>query len=81
MSYWAIYDADHVNEKPIFGIFESEETARENCLYIAADMADEVLCGDPAETGMTIEDRDWLINDCLRSLDIQEIKELNCYSF
>ena len=71
---YIVYDADGVNEPPVYGVFTSYEDAVKACDWIVEQLVQECFAEDPAESGLDVEtDRKWVEKDCRNSLAIQVI--------
>ena len=74
---YVLYDADGVSEKPIYGVFTEYDFAIQAKKDLAIKWADESLAGDPVETGLDTNDRDWLIKDYESAIGIQAIEDID----
>lgn len=78
---YIVYDADGVSESPVFGVFTSEEKAKAAMEEIVMKCVEDCLADDPKESGLTEDDREWLIRDTRRAFDIQILyNDLDTYS-
>jgi hypothetical protein len=78
---YIIYDADGVNQLPVYGVYDNEEAATKAIDEIVEKMVEDCLAEDPAESGLDKSDRNWLKKDCFNSLAIQTLPEINTYKY
>ena len=72
INVYIIYDADGVNEPPVYGVYTNEEDAIKACEQIAKTMTEECFATNPEESGLVREyDEKHIYNECLSSLAIQ----------
>lgn len=71
---FVLYDADGVNDEPVYGVFSSKEEAIKAREELVEIFIAECLKEDPVESGIyTEDDMQWLRADCEASLGIQEL--------
>lgn len=78
---YIIYDADSANELPVYGVYDNEKAVTKAIDEIVEKMVEDCLAEDPAESGLDEDDRTWLKRDCLRSLGVQILPEINKYKY
>ena len=78
---YIVYDADGASEAPVYGVFTSRRRAFEAIDEIALRCVEDMLANDPKETGVTEEDRDWLIKDTKNSFAVQVLSNVNVIEY
>lgn len=68
---YVVYDIDGVSSTPVYGVFTSRRKAFEAIDEIVLKCVNDMLADDPKETGLTEEDRYWLIKDTKSSFAVQ----------
>ena len=68
---YVVYDSEGANEPPCYGVFISRRDAIEAIDKLTHDFVEEILAAPVEETGVTENDRDWLIKDTRKSFAIQ----------
>lgn len=68
---WVVYDIDGASSNPVFGVFTSRRKAFEAIEEITMRCVEDMLADDPKETGLSEDDRSWLIKDTKRSFAVQ----------
>lgn len=69
---YVLYDADGVNEGPVYGVFSSYDKALKAIEWEAVKMVDEMLRdNDPEDSGIDESDRGYLLKECKASFAIQ----------
>ncbi len=74
---YVLCDAEGASTNPIYGIFTSYDYAVEAADDLCIKWADEMLAEPAEETGLTTDDRDWLIKDCRKSLIIHIVEDID----
>jgi hypothetical protein len=74
---YVLYDAEGASEAPIYGVFTSYDYAEDAANELCIKWVDEALAEPAEETGLTADDRDWLIKTCRKSLAIQMIEDID----
>lgn len=68
---WVVYDFDGASSNPVYGVFTSRTKAFEAIEEITMRCVEDMLADDPKETGLSEDDRSWLIKDTKRSFAVQ----------
>ena len=68
---YVVYDLDGANNPPCHGVFISRDEAVAAIDKMAHEYVEEILAAPVEETGVTENDRDWLIKDTRKSFAIQ----------
>lgn len=71
---YVVYDASGASEPPVLGVFDSEEAARDAITEIVMEFVEMCLAEPAEETGLTENDRLWLIKDTYKSFGIQVLE-------
>ena len=74
---YVLYDADGASTTPVYGVFTSYDYAEDAANELCIKWVDEILAEPAEETGLTADDRDWLIKDCRKSLAIQIVEDID----
>ena len=72
---YVVYDADLASECPVYGVFTSLDRAEEAIEQLVAKEVDAILAAPAKETGVTEDDREWLLKDTKRSFAIQILEQ------
>ena len=73
---YILYDPEYASSGPVYGVFTDYEFAVEAKKDLITKWVDEFLA-DPTLTGLEAIDRDWLIEDCEKSIKIQMIPDID----
>ena len=68
---YIVYDIDGANNPPYHGVFTSHDEAVAAIDKMAHEYVEEILAAPVEETGVTEDDREWLIKDTRKSFAIQ----------
>ena len=68
---WVVYDIEGASSYPIYGVFTSRRKAFEAIEEITMRCVEDMLADDPKETGISEDNRSWLIKDTKRSFAVQ----------
>lgn len=74
MKIYVLRDGDLVNDEAILEAHISPEAAQKRKEELVNEWVDEILRADLEETGLTPEDRKWLLKDTERSIVIEEVE-------
>lgn len=68
---YIVYDSEGVHNPPCYGVFSSYEEAKKIIDKLTEDYVEEILAAPAKETGVTEDDREWLIKNTRKSFAIQ----------
>ena len=74
---YILYDAEGASTKPIYGVFTSYDYAEDAANDLCVKWANEILAEPVEETGLTENDKEWLIKDCRKSLAIHIVEDID----
>ena len=74
MKIYVLRERDSGNEEVLLSAHLSLETAQARKAALVEEWVTAILADDPKETGVTIDDRDWLIKDTADTIIIEEIE-------
>ena len=74
---YVLYDAEGTSKNPIYGVFTDYDYAVQAKKDLAIKWTNEILAGDPAETGLDASDRGWLLAQCKSVIGIQMIEDID----
>lgn len=74
---YVLYDTEGASTNPIYGVFTSYDYAAQAADELCIKWTDEMLAEPSEETGLTADDRDWLIKDCRKSLAIHIVEDID----
>ena len=74
---YVLYDAEGTSKNPIYGVFTDYDYAVQAKKDLAIKWTNEILAGDPAETGLDASDRGWLLAQCKSVIGIQAISDID----
>ena len=68
---YVVYNTNGVESTPVYGVFTSRRKAFEAIDEIVLKCVNDMLADDPKETGLSEDDRSWLIKDTKSSFAVQ----------
>lgn len=72
---FVIYDVEGSHNPPVYGVFTTYGKAQSALSTLVNDFVDKCLAEPAEETGLTEDDREWLIQDTQKAFAIQRINE------
>lgn len=74
---YVLYDAEGTSTNPIYGVFTSYDYAEDAANALCVKWANKILAEPVEETGLTENDKEWLIKDCRKSLAIHIVEDID----
>lgn len=74
MKIYILRERDLENEEVLLSAHLSLETAQARKSALVEEWVTAILADDPKDTGVTVDDRDWLIKDTADTIVIEEIE-------
>lgn len=74
MKIYVLRERDSANAEVLLSAHLSLETAQARKSALVEEWVTAILADDPKDTGVTVDDRDWLIKDTADTIIIEEIE-------
>ena len=74
MRIYVLRERDSGNEEVLLSAHLSLEAAQTRKSALVEEWVSAILADDPKETGVTVDDKDWLIKDTADTIVIEEIE-------